>query len=118
MRYKVMQFVVEGKVIVPHVLAARSMPARMLGLLGRKGLPQGQAMLLDPCSSIHTVGMRFSLDVVFLDRSGKIVRIAQGVRPNRFLLGGRGAHHAIEMEAGSFDLSVLAAGKLTQLIDD
>ncbi len=59
---KVGRLAIAGKVWVPQLLMAEKMVARMRGLLGRSGLPSGTAMLLRPCSSIHMVGMQFSLD--------------------------------------------------------
>jgi uncharacterized membrane protein (UPF0127 family) len=87
----------------------------MVGLLGRRALEPDQAMLLDPCGSIHTVGMRFALDLIFIDRDGIIIKLAENIRPNRFLLGGWGAHAAIEMQAGAFNLNRLAVGQQTAL---
>ncbi len=50
-----------------HVIVTTSLFARMRGLLGRKSLGPDTAMVIDPCSSIHTLGMRFAIDVLFLD---------------------------------------------------
>lgn len=59
-------------------------------------------MLLNPCSAIHTLGMRFPIDVAFLDASGRVVRIHRNVPPNRLLVrGGRGAAMALELAAGA-----------------
>ena len=74
---------------------------RMRGLLGRDGLPRGVAMSFAPCSLLHTIGMRFALDIVFLDRCGRVVRAFAGVRPGRlFVWGGLRAHRAVEAQAG------------------
>ncbi len=98
------------EVIVPHLLVADGLWSRMRGLLGRSGLPQGTGMLLSPCNSIHTVGMQFPLDIIFLDRKQRVVRVVRWLRPNRFALGGRGAQSAVELAAGAFELSALESG--------
>lgn len=80
--------------------------SRMKGLLGRKGLADGEAIILRPCSSIHTFFMRFPLDVVFLDREQRVVKVVRALKAHR-LAAAKGARDAIEMEAGSmagFDL--------------
>ncbi|MBT3191785.1 MAG: DUF192 domain-containing protein [Verrucomicrobia bacterium] len=105
------QLVIAGEVLVPQLLIADRTISRMRGLLGRSGLPEGTGMLLDPCSSIHTIGMRFSLDVIFLDRGHRVVRVVHNVQPNRFAFGGPGARRAVEVEAGWLDLSALAVGE-------
>ncbi len=85
---------------------ARGWWGRAVGLLGRKELPAGHALLLKPCSAIHTIGMRFPIDVVFLDEAGGVVRVCRNVRPNRLLVrGGRGAVAALELAAGQAAVS-------------
>ncbi len=84
-----------------EVTVARTPWARMRGLLGRKGLPAGHALLLVPCAAIHTLGMRFAIDVSFFDRQGRLTRRVAGVRPGRWWIwGGRGARYALESAAG------------------
>jgi uncharacterized protein len=73
---------------------------RRRGLLGRDGL-EG-ALLLRPCASVHTVGMRFDLDVAFCDEDLKVL---ETVRMRRWRVGlpRRGARCVLEAEAGAFD---------------
>ena len=54
---------------------ARTSFTRMRGLLGRRGLAEGEGLLLQPAGSIHTFFMRFPIDVVFLDREQRVVRV-------------------------------------------
>lgn len=101
--------------LVDRVEVAASLVARIIGLLGRQGLPPGQGMLLRPCSSIHTVGMRFSLDVVFFNRRMEVTRVWCALPPWRMATGGRGAHAALEMQAGWFPVGALAPGDRVEL---
>lgn len=73
---------------------------RMRGLLGRSALGSGEALLLDRCGSVHTFGMRFAIDVVFLDRRHCIVAIHHVVPRRRVLFSPR-ATHTLEMPASS-----------------
>lgn len=85
----------------PVILEARSCFSRMRGLLGRAGLPVGHAMLIAPCSAIHTLGMKFPIDVRFYDRDGQCVREVLNVPPGRFWVGGgRRAKSVLECAAG------------------
>ena len=77
---------------------------KMCGLLGRDTLPPGRIMLLRRCRLIHTFGMRFALDIVFIDRSGAPVKTVRNLRPNRIAFGGFRARHTIETSAGNADL--------------
>jgi hypothetical protein len=82
----------------------------MKGLLGRNGLPRSEALLIENCRSIHTIGMRFPLDVLFLDGDGRVVRASAGLPPWRMARGGRAARFALEAEAGWLDPQWLQPG--------
>ncbi len=73
---------------------------RALGLVGRKASTLDQALLLVPCAAIHTFGMRFAIDVVFLDREGVIVAARAHVAPWRWARG-KGAYATLEWAAGA-----------------
>ncbi len=62
---------------------AETMMSRMIGLLGRSSLKPGHGMLIAPCNQVHTCFMRFRIDVVFLDRENRIVKICPAMRPWR-----------------------------------
>jgi uncharacterized membrane protein (UPF0127 family) len=72
---------------------------RNRGLLGRDGLADDAALILAPCNSVHTWYMRFAIDIVFVARDGRVVKIRRGVRPWRIAIGWR-AFATIEGAAG------------------
>jgi len=74
--------------------------ARRRGLLGRDGLDDSAALILAPCTAVHTAFMRFAIDVLFLDRDGRAVKIVSNVAPWRIALAAR-AYAVVEMTAGS-----------------
>jgi hypothetical protein len=78
---------------------AESTGARMRGLLGRDGI-EG-ALLLQPAKSVHTLGMRFPIDVAYVDRELNVLR-TRAMRPWRLGRPVFKAHGVIEAEAGSF----------------
>src|SRR3954447_23767640 len=67
------------------VLHAATFRARLMGLalVRHSQLPAGHALLLEPCSSLHTFGMRFPIDVAFADADGTVLRVIRGVPPRR-----------------------------------
>jgi uncharacterized protein len=89
----------DGAVLCEHCVAADTPLARMRGLLGRKELPRGEGMLLRPAASVHTAFMRFPIDVVFVDRNGRVLDIARSVRPWR-AVACKGAKAVVELAAG------------------
>lgn len=90
---------------------ARSPRARMLGLARLDDMPADEALLIPRCGSVHTFGMRFPIDVIFLDRRGELLSVRREVRPRRFV-GARRAKSVVETRAGLAD-RFLAAGVAT-----
>ena len=95
-----------GEVVFHTVEYAERLFDRIKGLLGRSNLPAGQALWIRPCGSVHTFGMHFPIDLVFLDRAGQVVRVCRDVGPGRMVTGGRGAHSVLEAQAGGVPASL------------
>jgi len=73
----------KGTVLGDSVAVADTSLRRMAGLLGRTGLEPGTGMLITPSQAVHTVGMRFPIDIVFVDRNGRVVHTQSALPPNR-----------------------------------
>ena len=91
----------DGIVIAQEVEEARSFLKRLKGLMFRAEMKLGTAMLLAPCPQIHTCFMRFSIDVLFLDKEGKIVRVIENMNPWRLSPIVCHAVQTLEMPAGT-----------------
>jgi uncharacterized membrane protein (UPF0127 family) len=96
----------EGEVLASLELA-EGRRARSRGLLGRDGLDG--ALLLERTRSVHTVGMRFPIDVAVCDGDLVVLR-TRCLPPGRVTLPVRHGRQVIEAEAGSFARWELAAG--------
>jgi uncharacterized protein len=81
-----------------EVVVARSFQSRLLGLALRRE-PPGHALLIPRCRCVHTFGMRFSLDLIWFDRRGRVVAVDRRVAPNR-VVRRRGAWAVLEVPAG------------------
>lgn len=102
-----------GRLLASTVEAAFSSADRKRGLLGRDRLEAGTALVIAPCSAIHTFGMRFPIDVIFAARDGRVLKIARGVRPGRFTVSWS-AFAAIETAAGEAARHGLIVGEHLQ----
>jgi len=81
---------------------ARSFLSRAVGLIGRKGLPPGEGLLILRCNAIHTFFMRFPIDATFLDSQDRVVRVVRDIRPwHPFVWGGWRARKVLETAAGT-----------------
>ena len=90
----------DGAVVCERCEIPEGAFGRARGLLGRDGLDQGAGMLIDRAGSVHMLFMRFSIDVVFLDRERRVVGVRHGLRPWR-VAGARRAVAALELPAGA-----------------
>ena len=71
------------------------------GVLGYRFLPPGEGLWLPGVASVHTVGVRFALDLLFLDAEMRTVRIVPNVPPGQWLMRASGAAHTLELGAGT-----------------
>jgi uncharacterized membrane protein (UPF0127 family) len=89
--------------------------SRFAGLMGRKGLPDGEGMLFVPGGSIHTFFMRFPVDVAFVSPEGGTLRVAAAVRPWKMTRAPRGTRFVLELGDGQAAAAGLAEGTQLEL---
>lgn len=99
--------------IVSEAGAAFSWWARLRGLLFRNPLAAdgSEALMLRPCGSVHTFGMRYSLDVVFLSTDERVLKVCENVRPWRVRVV-PGAHSTLELKSGAASLLGIEVGDM------
>ena len=87
--------------IADHAIVASRPWSRMRGLLGRDQLRDDEGLLILPCQGVHTFGMRYPIDVVHADRSGRVCRVLRGLRPWRVGPLVFRSYFVIELAAGT-----------------
>lgn len=92
-----------GTVVGSHVTLADTPWGRLRGYLGRRRPKGGEGLLLAPCSGIHMWGMRFPLDVLFLDREGKVLSSEPDLRPWQGPRRVNDAHYVLEIPVGTIE---------------
>lgn len=101
---------INGVEIAGRVCSANTFRARTVGLLGRDHLPAGELLWIHAAPSIHTFGMRFAIDVIFLNQSREITRVVWAVPGFRMVLGGYGACSVLEAQTGWLDRTRVVKG--------
>ncbi len=96
--------------LVPQVRHARAWYRRLFGLLVLPRLRSGQGLLIEPCASVHTLGMRYPLDLLFLSRDGQVLGWREHVQPWR-AAAQRGARSTLELPAGTLAALSLRVGE-------
>lgn len=88
-------------------------PKRRKGLLGRDRLLPGEGMWIVPCEAVHTFGMQFAIDLVYLNRRQRVIKVKSNVAPWR-LSGCLVAHSVIELPAGTVATTRTSPGDLLE----
>lgn len=100
-----------GRCLVRKVWKATNTWERMRGLLGRSRLGDSEALLLEPCSSVHCMGMHYPLDLVYIDRQGRVCKLVYGVKPWRFSASLK-AHATLELAEGGLATTGIRLGDI------
>ncbi len=90
-----------GEIVAGRVEKAGSFLGRLVGLIGKKSMPERSALVLKPCKSVHTFFMRLSIDVVFLDQDGRVLLVIAEMPPFRISPVVKGALKAVELPGGT-----------------
>jgi uncharacterized membrane protein (UPF0127 family) len=99
-----------GCVLVSRLEVADRAWKRAIGLLGRRSLAADTGLWLEPCSGVHTLAMRFPIDLLFLDREGRAIRLVESLPPWRFCGPVRGGRVVVELPAGTLAARAVRPG--------
>lgn len=105
-----------GQMVVPQVEVADTFVTRLRGLMGRKSMPANAGLLIEPCNGVHTCFMRFPIDVVYLDRDWRVIRVDQAMKPWRLGRPVRGARRVVELPAGQAARAGLNVGVTVKVV--
>jgi len=106
----------EGTTVAERAKLANTFFSRLKGLLGTKQLGEGEALILEPCQSIHTFFMKYDLDIIFLDKKNIIVGVAEHLKPNRLSSFYRKASKAVELPSGGVLKGKVVIGEKLEFI--
>lgn len=96
--------------VIPKVSKTTNFLERMRGLLAAPPLKSGEGLLIDPCSSVHTFGMTYAIDLVYLDKQLTVVKTVGALKPWR-MSAANAASMVLELAAGSLDNLQLHSGQ-------
>lgn len=89
---------------------AQTASQKVKGLLGRECLEDGQGLLFKGAGSLHTLFMRFPIDIVYADKKGKVVKLAPSVGPFKLVAAPLRCYYALELPAGAISQSDTRVG--------
>jgi uncharacterized membrane protein (UPF0127 family) len=105
-----------GEIVATRVQPAASWVERAIGLLTRREVRPDEGLWIEPCSAIHTIGMRVPIDVIFLDKAKRIIRMHSKVPKWRWAIVCWKAHSVIELGSGALQQTDLLPGDCLELV--
>jgi len=107
-----------GVLLADRLRSAHTHWTRLRGLLGTRRLEDGQGLWIKPCNQVHMFGMRYAIDVVFLDDEGRLLRMVHDLQPNRISPRVAGATSVLELPASTLARVGLAEGVRLEIEGD
>ena len=103
-----------GRLLGDSIQRPDTAKSRRVGLLKRAGLAKGEGLWIVPCEAIHTFFMRFDIDVLFLDRKRRVVKVVPRMRPWRISVSWRG-RSVLELPAGTIEETGTVRGDVLEV---
>ncbi|NLI13848.1 DUF192 domain-containing protein [Pelotomaculum propionicicum] len=107
-----------GNILANNVEMAGTFMKRLKGLMGRPYLSKGGAMILFPCSSIHTFFMNFPIDALFVDRNSIVIKTIENMKPSKISPVIKKSYMVVELPAGSLSSTRTSVGHHLEIIKD
>jgi uncharacterized membrane protein (UPF0127 family) len=106
----------DEEIIGNRIKVANTFFTRLVGLLGKKTLQEGEGLLLIPCRQIHTYLMSMPLDVLFLNKKGEILDLYPEMAPGRLSSLVKEGYQVLELPSGTIRLKKLKKGDCLEII--
>lgn len=107
----------KNTVLAEDIFIASNLFRRIKGLLGEKVFLPDQAIILEPCNSVHTFFMHFSIDVLFIDKNYQVIKIIPNLNPNKISCIYWHASRVIELPSGKLKLTNTQVQDQLQLLE-
>lgn len=98
-----------GAILATHAGIANTSELRRRGLLKHESLEEGDGLWIAPCEAVHCFGMKFAIDVIYLDKQRKVLKLRPNMGRNRISFCLR-AHSVLELPAGSVEKTATQVG--------
>jgi len=98
------------RTVVDNLELAEDSASRRRGLIGHTPLTQGQGLLISPCRWVHTFGMSFPIDIVYMGKHGRVVAVSENLAPNRIGRLALRARCVVELAAGAIQQTGIRVG--------
>lgn len=112
-----LKLLLNERVVLSEMLMAEKFTSRLFGLMFKRDMPAGAGLMIPKCNWVHTLFMRFPLDIVYLNSDMSVCHIDEHVDPWRFCLPVLKASSVLELNAGSASDLELKKGDILRCIN-
>jgi len=91
----------KDEVLCENLKVADDFISRLIGLMFKKDMYGFDGLLIKQCNSIHTFFMRYAIDIIFLDKEYKVVKVIEDIKPWRATLMYFKASQVLELKSGT-----------------
>ena len=103
-----------NRIVASTLLPAFDSASRKRGLLKHDSLPDGSALIIAPSNAVHTFFMRFAIDIAFVAKDGRVLKLRRDVRPWRIAAAWR-AFAVVELPVGALESAGVQPGDLLRI---
>lgn len=108
----------QNEIVCENTYVANNLLSRTIGLLGRKSFGDIDGLILSPCSQIHSFGMKFEFDALYLDKNYKIMALFENIKKNRILPYNFGTKYVLELPMGTISAKKLELEDVLKIIEE
>jgi uncharacterized membrane protein (UPF0127 family) len=109
--------VTRGQILANRLAVADTFLSSLIGLMGRGRMAPGEGLWICPCQSVHTLWMRFSIDVLFLDNDKSVIHLVERMKPFRISRHLSRAGSVVELPAATIQLTGTRLGDRLEFVE-
>lgn len=118
MMCRAVQLKINDKILFNHLVIADSFFTRLKGWLGKNAVSENEALLIKPCRSVHSFGMKFTIDVLFINSEQVIVGIFENLEANHLTLTVKQADYVVEIKGGLINKLNIEIGQIIEICNN
>jgi uncharacterized membrane protein (UPF0127 family) len=105
----------KNTLLIAHGAKADTFLTRLKGLLGKKGLEEGQGLVIKPCNSVHMIWMKFPIDVIFVDKDDVVCHIIEDLSPGKIGPVIKESAYVVEVRVGTVKRTKTEVGDIIKV---
>lgn len=107
----------KNQIVAENARVTKNIFERVIGLLFKREFDSIDALVIHPCSAVHSIGMQFSFDAVYLHKDLVVLKTFENVKPNKVLPYSLKTAYVLEVPKGTISTANIEKGDILEIID-